>query len=1202
MSKETDSRSNESRTAETFRSRFDLSRRSFLQTTGVSAAAALGLSAGPATAAGDGVPVYREDISREDVMESVDLDLEHPRVFRQPEDVATARWNAENTEWGREITSQIVEIANNMPLGSEHTAADYAYDFPVPEEWVPNRGTDHPREDTGMWPFMEMSEAEISALELVPEEDGQFRGLDREYHFAWPFHGGWASLDTGVVCPIDGSVLTIRGFDHPGETMCDHGHVFPGEYDDVEIHDDGGGWEVPEDVPDHWAASDHVGETFWFKAVYNGRIARVIRSSIGAIAYAYLLTEEQEYARTAALLLDLVAEPFANTGYNVNYGGGLGTGRMHRTGYAVDTLMNKFVDAADQLWNSGELDVESPTVPGTTIKENVAYNIAADGAYFMWENIHEGPPYSRIFHNGTDRYNRSMMVASSFLGLDVGFVEWTLDGQVSLENFLTNSVFRDGQYYEMSSLYAEDFRQTAETAYHLRGHPEYPEGRNYFDEPRYELLNAFGPIRNKVAGRDVNFGDAGDPDTQVHPEPEVGDFDMLLRFYRYTTDEEKRDEYAQLMAEAYGRDPNESLEPYSGDDIFSRIQYWSVEEDIWPLFNIEDEITGFDLDDLEFEPRESELLPGRGFVHYRPDEDRFDQGAAMRYGPPLSKAHCDQLGLHIYGAGREMSYDPGHNPVTDQRNGFLRQTVAHNTVVVDEWSQVPPEAAGGVVNSFATREGYTVADVSDETAYAHRGVDTFRRSTAFLDTPLGQSYVVDLFRVAGGERHDYSFHGLGADFDTDLDLSAPAEGSVATPDNRWDEMDPTTGRIEGPGADAEPPGNGYGWLARPRSADGDDQWSATWSVREDQGAVGGENPGKMRLTMLPDEDREVVVADGPEVLSYNLGIDADDRINYALARTDGDDPTQYVSVIEAVENEFVVDSVSELPISEEPADARFDPVAVKAALADGETTDYVLSTTGTDAFDAKPGERGSLSTDGDFAMVRTDADGIERVRLESGTHFHASLGRGENVHVQATGRGNLGADGTYSGEILAVDYEGPSLLVDAPFPEGDRLRGQHALVDAPEYSRNSQYEIESVEREGEYTRIRLTDTDMSLSRGTVETVEDGNVLLSPADFPMTWTRSHYVEGERGNEYFDGRLTVVNLETGARTTVTDADGGRRLTVADASGFSSGDTFVVLDVKAGDDVSVPLSVEVRRTEDGYDVDAPDDVRVRTPGRGR
>jgi hypothetical protein len=1193
-----------------------LDRRTFMQSTGITALGAVGLASGGSgstvgarTQEGT-VPVEQSDIEREEVIDAVDLDLEHPRVFRQPSDVEVARRNVEETEWGAVIKDQIVELAGNMPLGSEKTKADYAYDFPVPEEWVPNRGTEHPRDvqtadEAGMWSFMDMDEEEISALQMYPEEDGQYRGLEREYHFAWPFQG-WDTntLENGVGCPIDGSELTLRGFDHPGDVMCvDHGHVFPETHDGVDVTDDGGGWVVPDDVPEDWAVVDTDVERIWFRAVYNGRIARVIRSSIPSIAYAYLLTEDEEYASKAALMLDLVGEPFANTGYMVNFSSKKRPGRMHRTGYAVDTLVNRMIDAADVTWNSGKLDVESPTVPGMTIKENVAYNIVADSAYFMWDSMHSGVDpdlydrtnYARIFHNGTDRHNRTLMVASSFAGLDVGFVEWVLEGQVSLSNFLSNTVFRDGQYFEMSAQYAQSFRQTAETAHHLRDHPKYPDGRNYFDESRYELLNVFGPIRNKVAGRDVVFGD-GPPDFSVRPDPEVGNFSLLLRFYRYASDEEKREEYAQLLAEAYGQDPNESLKPQE------QIQYWDVEGAVWPLFNIENEITGFDLDELAFEPRSSELLPGRGFAYLRPDEDRFDQGAAMWYGPPLSKAHSDSLGLHIYGAGREMSYDPGHRPRGDQRGGFLRQTVAHNTVVVNEWSQSTPETAGGVVNAFANRDGYSLADVSNDMAYHHVGVDEYRRSTGFVDTPLGQSYMVDLFRVAGGQQHDFSFHGLGAEFATDLDLSEPADGSVATSDNRWDEMEENGGDVTGPGADEEPPGNGYGWLAHPRTADGDQQWSATWSVREDQSEVAGDRPGKMRLTMVPAEDREVVVADGPEVLSYNLGIDPDDRIGYVLARENGEEPTQYISVIEAVEDEFVVDSVEKLDVRSRGSDARFEPVALKAELADGETVDYFLSTLGDDQFTAKTDASNKLSTDADFAMVRVDDDGIDTVRIEGGTHFHAKLPGSRSVVIQASRRSDVGDDGVYSGEIVGIDYEDSSIVVDGAFPDGSQLRDTYALVDAPEYTRNSQYEVDHVETDGDRSRVHLMNTDMQLARGTVEAVEDGNVVLSPTRFPFLRNWALYTDGKydvenTGNTYFDGRLTAVNLDTGAQTTVTNAHGDyRRLTLGDANGFSKGDTFALYDIKTGDEVEVPLSAELRESADGsYDVDAPDDVVV-------
>lgn len=1132
------------------------------------------------------VPVDKSDVPPTEIRNSVDLSLAHPRVFRDPADVDRARRNARETDWGAALLDDVIELAESVPLGTaaadgtERKRSETAFPLPAPDQRVAE--PHHPREDQGVWPFMTLQESELRELALVPDAAG-------EYYFSFPYHGEYQTLQNGTASPIDGSPLHFTGFDEPGTVMDESGHVFPGEHDGIEIRDDGDGWVVPPDVPADWAAADQVGDRFWFRAVYNGRMARLIRSSVSAIAYAYLLTEEETYARRAALMLDLIAEPFANTAGMVDYHNEVSDSRLYRRGYSVDTLLIRLLDAADVVWPSGTLDAPSVTVPDRSIAENIGHNLAGNGAAWMWARLHDSG-YARIYHNGTDRYNRTLMVCASFAGLAPGLVDWCLDGQVSLSNFLTNTVFRDGQYYEMSSQYAQSFRKTAEAAYQLSGHPRYPDGWNAFDDSRYELLNVHGPRARNVAGRSVKFGD-GPPDLAVNPEPEAGDFELVLRFYGYTSDSDKRDTYAQLLAEIAGGDPNERLAEIAP-------QYWDVEGSLWPLFHIDEEITGYDLGDVDVEVRDSELLPGRGFAHFRPEE-RVDQGAALRYGPPLSKAHCDQLGLHLYGAGRELSYDPGHSPTNQQRAGFLRQTIAHNAVVVNERSQIPPEAAGGVLKAFGTDHGYALADVDDPMAYGHEAVDTYRRTTAFRDTPLGQSYVIDVFRVDGGEQRDFAVHGLGADLETDLALGNPDDGSLASPDYRWDRME-EGGWIPNTADENPEPGNGYGFLTRPRTAPGDEQWQATWQVRPEQGDVGDSSPGQLRVTMLGAADRSIVVADGPEVLSHNLGlahprddVAPEDRIPFVLAREEGSRPSTFVSIMEPVGESFPVTEVTDL----EPAggDDPFAAVAMAIQLADEETMDYVLSTLGEAPITASD-DRGEFHTNADFATLRRDESGVTAVHVEGGTHFRYDPTDGDPLVLEPAPDSELGDAGRYTGRIARIDDDPLSIHIDAPLPD-DSFTGQHALIDAPEYARNSQYEIADIASTETGATIELTDTDLTLSRGTVDAIEDDNVLVSPTDFPLTWTRAHYAEG-RGNEYFDGRLTVVNEETGVRTTIIDADGDRRLTVADASGFSVGDTFRVVDIKVGDRVEIPLSAHLRRTETGWTVDGPGDVAVRHP----
>lgn len=86
----------------------------------------------------------------------------------------------------------------------------------------------------------------------------------------------------------------------------------------------------------------------------------------------YAITRDQEYAHTAAQLLDGLPTACPHS-----------IGRdlqrnipavFYRRGYTAGRILQDFVDAADRIWNSGELDVDSPTNDGT-IKQNVTENL-----------------------------------------------------------------------------------------------------------------------------------------------------------------------------------------------------------------------------------------------------------------------------------------------------------------------------------------------------------------------------------------------------------------------------------------------------------------------------------------------------------------------------------------------------------------------------------------------------------------------------------------------------------------------------------------------------------------------------------------------------------------------------------------------------------------------------------------------------------
>lgn len=1144
--------------------RLPLTRRDVLRFTGAAGAAGiLGLSGSGSAAA---IPTNRDDVSKQDVIDDIEYGLEHPRVFTTPDQVEKARHNAENTQWGADLLDSLRDLADYMPK--------FLFELYYDPGYIPSK------------PFVEMSDEEIADLSPIVSPEGQ-----AYYDLPWPNRG---TLDNGTASPIDGSDLVPVGMETPGKVKDGEGRVFPGEHDGVAVTDDGGGWTVPEDVPDHWAASDHVGETFYPVGVYNAWIVRVMLNALSPLARTYAITQEQRYAHTASRLLDVLATACP---HSIN--GDLYKGKpavFYRRMYTAGRILEDFVDATDLIWDSGELDDDSPTNEGMTIKQNVAENLIVEAADFCWRDMfggygdHEHADYTRIYHNGTTDYQEGILMASSLLGIDVGWAEWTLEGQVSLKNFLSNTIYRDGTYYEIG--YGASYLSWADLAYLLRN-DTYPEGYDIYDNPRFINLNVEGRKRRAVAGRAPQFGDThhvgGDAGGIGYTtDPMRGSFGSVRRFYARANTQEEKERYAQELAEIAGGDPNDKLLA----NVNEQMGYWEVRGRTWPIFNLEERITEWDSDDLDVELRDSELLDGKGMAIFRP-EVGHDRGAMLRYGPSLSHTHYDELGLWVYGAGREMSYDPGRRPKPTLLKSWWRQTVTHNTAVVNEWSQVPAEDAGGSVRTFSDRDGYTVTDAWNDQAYAHEDVDTYRRTAAMFDIDDEHSYLVDLFRVDGDgkETVDYSFHGQGVRFDTDLDLSEPAEGSVASEDYYWGDKIKSNGLIEGREEKGfwynAPPGNGYGFLGYPQQADGSDTWSASWELDESRDGP----PAKIRLSMLGDDDHDVIVARGPDPMVWNLGLDEDEHEQkYTLTRDESDGPTQYAGVIEAVESEFQVDAVDDLPVEEWDGEG-FAPVAMDVTLTDGRT-DYVLSVLDGD-FTAKPAKNETLTSDAEFAHIRRDGEGINRLRMERGTHVHAKFGGERPIVVNAE-------TDAFGGDVIAVDYGTPSVLVAAELPEGDQIAGQHVRVAAEEYSHSSQFVVDHVEHEDDGSRVFLEDTAFDVSRGTVGEKPGENVIRSPVRFPLANTRNGYVDGSDGNDYFVGKR-IENLQTGEATTIVNVHGDyRSIEVADGSVFDVQDNFVILDIKEGDTAEVPLSVEIRRDGDEYVVDAPDGVTVTLPGR--
>ncbi|WP_179215979.1 heparinase II/III family protein [Paenibacillus sp. MY03] len=966
---------------------------------------------------------------------------------------------------------------------------------------------------------------QADALHFMALKDEEiFRLLPAPYSYYW----------YGVTNPVapDGTRVHPIGWDSPGKVISEAGHTYPNE----SYPDEGEGWEDPQ------------GRRYYFVGRWNGFVVDEMSKALEKLAYAYIATGDMRYARKAAVLFDGLASiyPTATEG-PLDYpecAPGLEGGRLERPLYQVARTMLWFVNAADLIWSSGALDAPSVAFPGYTIKVNLVYNLLLNGADYCYRESHR-PGYFDQLHNGTADYNLGLLAVGSLLGIET-YASWMLDGPTSIRYMLANNVDRDGNYFETSALYGRWtqglYMHAADMLYELRI-PKYPNGVNLFDDARFARCYVGLADKNAIAGRAPAYGDSPVDD---RIESGLGfdplEAEWIYRFCLRAGSDEQRVKYRRVFAELMSR----------------RVGVPVLDDSAWAILN---DVRLQGEEDLSESPRSavSDVLGGKGLAYLR--SKRADRGAVLRYGPTLNHGHTDELAIMLYGDGRELSFDPGYG-MSHYRSGWQFQTISHVTVAVNGVSQLDAKSAGGSLRSFGAFSEMSFAEASDEAAYANESVREYRRLLAMVDLPGGDGYFVDLFRVEGGHMRDYSFHGKGVAFRSEgLQLSDSRPGSLGGESMDW-------GRIYGDGRvealsdqsfDYVPPGHGYGFLMKPRSAKPEGAWSAEWS-----------NPGRLKLTMLPAVGREIIVLDGPSVMG----------VQYAIARDEGDAARPFVSVIEAGENREPV-TVSPLSVKEQET----FPSNVAFSVSSGTSVvDYWLSAKEKEIHAADPASGIAISSDAELARVSIDAEGnIRSAQMAKGT----SLRFGSFVLIAAHAE--------LKGTITAVDAERGEIRMERSWEEEAEVAGALCLIDSPSYSHNSPYRISSCLTDGRDAIIGLDPGDLLLASGKLRERPEGGDLPNGVNLPF----SRNVRRLGPNAYFKGKR--VENDDGAAATIRAVQSDYAgIEVDDASGFREGDYIRIVDTQAGDELSIPVTVDLTRLACGdYELRSP--IAVCLSSRG-
>lgn len=237
----------------------------------------------------------------------------------------------------------------------------------------------------------------------------------------------------------------------------------------------------------------------------------------------------------------------------------------------------------------------------------------------------------------------------------------------------------------------------------------------------------------------------------------------------------------------------------------------------------------------------SQTLPNAGLALLR--NRRLPQdGAILKFGPHGgSHGHFDKLGILLYAGGLERLLDRGTVRYgVPAYNTWYKRTLAHNTLVVDEQTQLAE--TGRTLGSGETPGGDWARA---ECRVAYTGVHMDR--SLFL----GPDFLVDVFRVSSDDPHvyDLAYHMSGS-----LSVNVPCASStipVAT--------------------DASP---AYAHLSQVRKAEGD----APWHVEAREGDA------PLRLWGSAHAGQTIYFAEGPGLLPQ-------ERVPIVLVRREGTETT-----------------------------------------------------------------------------------------------------------------------------------------------------------------------------------------------------------------------------------------------------------------------------------------------------------------------
>lgn len=413
------------------------------------------------------------------------------------------------------------------------------------------------------------------------------------------------------------------------------------------------------------------------------------------------------------------------------------------------------------------------------------------------------------------------------------------------------------------------------------------------------------------------------------------------------------------------------------------------------------------------EPK-SRLLDGYGLSVLNNSPDRT--AVSLFYGISLWAGHYDRLNIELFGQDRRLSPDLGYpdaaNPYVSGIFSWTQNTVSHNTLLVDDGKQ-DGNIAGKVLRFH---ESPTVHVVDVDAAGTYAAADVYRRTLVLVVVDEENSYLVDVFRVRGGNKHVLSIHGPEGPFAlSGTPLSSPVtQGTLAGTNVAYGHLydDPVLGASGYTGPFSRYRGSGYSHLFNWQHAAPTAPITAQWRTTD--------NLAGLRVHVPAHSQQDVIVADAyvsplrrtPTILKYML-----------VRRSADMSGNTFVSVWEPNGSQSFIESVS---LSNDASLGQAsDQIVVLSVQRPGAIDTIVVSPQSGSGFTLPSG----LSSDASVAVV-TLADGqLSRGFAAGGTGLSMSQPPLE-IAVPATVTGSITA-AAYASKTITVACDQPAQNVPA---------------------------------------------------------------------------------------------------------------------------------------------------------------------------